>query len=233
MDMQQTLSLVLQQIISKMEMALKLDIDNHMDLRERNYISEEFIEKATHNPDDFSGIFDIEYAFSLLFQLRIIGNEIISDIADVDTNYIQAMEKKERDLEESLSVCNTCIMHLSSIIDTALFNGIQLVNIEKHNYFGFKRETYLKFMTLAQYKNTAEVVSKKAYYKLFTGGCIISDQYEPMYSVAGVVNKAPKDSTEYRLHRILCMLIKINKRDLASVVCRLLLTQASIRVKSS
>lgn len=229
MDIKDALSLTLDQIISKLDSILYLDETNLTQTpAEFAYIRNQFNTDVTTKPEGFTGIFDIERAYSLMHRVILDKGSMINSIENVSTNNIELLEEKERELDNILSLCNNYIMHISSIIDTALYNNCNLLSLKSYNYFGFNKNNYRSLLQSAQYKNTSSVISSKVFYEVFAGKSIIGERYMPTYSMLGVANKVPKDKLLYRLHRLICMLIKIERRELASVICRLLLTQLEI-----
>lgn len=226
MDIKDALLISLEQIVNKLEALLYLD-DNSVTQNslEAVYIENKFVENTKLKSAKFSGIYDVERAHTLMCSLIVDKDSIIDSLEHVNTKHIKALELKEKKLNDDISECSSYIMHVSSIIDTALYNDCKLLNFKCYNYFGFKKAQYKALLQNAQYRSTTAVVADNVFHEVFTGKSIVSEYYTPVFSLPGVVNKVPRDKLEYKLHRLICLLVKMDRRELASVLCRLLLTQ--------
>lgn len=229
MNIQDALYLSLEQIINRLDTVLYLSDNSIMQTPlESTYISNKFQEDTKLKPKKFSGIFEVERAYTLLHSLIVDKDSIIDSLDNVNTKHVKALELKEKKLNDDIEECSTYIMHISSIIDTACYNGCNLLNFECYSYFGFKKAKYKALLQNAQYKSTTAVLSDKVFYEIFTGKSIVGEYYTPMYSLHGIINKVPRDKLEFKIHRLVCLLVKMDRRELASVLCRLLLTQIDI-----
>ncbi|WP_275372801.1 hypothetical protein [Clostridium tertium] len=226
MEVKDALTLTLDQIISRLDTAFYLnDANMNQTQLEIAFIRNEFNENTISRPTRFSGIYEIERAYTLMHRLIIDKESMIESIDNVNTKNLKALEAKEKELDTIFTVSNNYIMNISSIIDTATYNNCQILRFEEYNYFGFNKNNYKILLQSAQYRSTSSVLSDKVFYELFTGQSIIGEYYTPIFSMHGVINKVPRDKLEYRIHRLICLLVRMDRRELASVLCRLLLTQ--------
>lgn len=229
MNIKDALTLTLEQIINKLDTIFYLDPTSiTQSPLEKEYIQNEFTRNAEIKPPTFSGIYEVERAYTLLHQIIIDRTNQINSMDDMNSKYIKALEDKEKELDNAMNLSNNYIMNISSIIDTATYNSCQILNLKSYNHFGFNQVNYKALMQSSQYKSTSSIISNKVFYEVFTGRCIIGNNYNPMFSMQGVANKVPKDKLEYKIHRLICLLIKMDKRELVSVLCRLLLSQLDL-----
>lgn len=232
MNIKDALILSLDQIISKIDEMVYLDDSNVMQTSlESLYVRNKFLEDSKMRPRKFSGIYEVERSYILMYTLIVDKDSVIDSLANVNTKHVQSLEIKEKKLSRILEECSNYIMNISSIIDTATYNCCQILNFEVYNYFGFDKSNYKDLLKTAQYRSTSLVLADNVFYEIFTGKSIVGEYYDPIYSLQGVINKVPRDRLEFKIHRLICLLIKMDRRELTSVLCRLLNTQIDIEDK--
>ena len=232
MEIRDALTISLEQIITKLDELFYLDDNSVLQTSlESVYIQNKFIEDCKGKPSKFSGIYEVERAYILMHTLIVDKDSMIDSLANVTTKHVHALELKEKKLNQILEEGSSYIMHISSIIDTATYNCCQLLNFKGYNYFGFDKSNYQDLLQTAQYRSTSAVVADNVFYEIFTGKSIVGEYYTPIFSLHGVINKVPRDRLEFKIHRLICLLIKMDRRELTSVLCRLLHTQIDIECK--
>ena len=240
----------LNQILNKMEILLQLDKPIET-LEELMALDNTFNDYFQENKvvEKWSNIYDIELAFARLsIPPRTASKNNLADMLSSSLVYTQqdTLKYKVKLNDEDLTVNTSFLLQkhqtalqtinevleklssfLSGVINITEYYQIAILNIKKYNYFGLQPDYYQKVLKAFKYDTTSQAIKPETMYSIYTGGRVINKDYK-IQGYVGVINSCTQDCFEYRIHRIVCMLMRLGKPSLVSVLCRLVLSQIEI-----
>jgi hypothetical protein len=154
-------------------------------------------------------------------------HDMEAELLSKDIPARNTLEEQNIALEEMNTKIDKTMLYIPYMIDRASINEISLINVNHYNYFGLNRRAYKTVLDNLRYKSVYSSIDPTQIYTLFRGDTSFIPQTQ-VKAVAGVGWIAPPTSLEYRVHLLMCMLIRLEKRDAVAILGRLIREQIQL-----